>query len=173
MDLFGASCPFLCWCMEMVPCTWTQITNWVPLVTQTGKKSHIVALFTEKDSYTNLQKNNNNNNKNEGSQGYNFQSIFCTSTFSFTSSASHGILYKFFYLVRQLLKVLVAQTQFEHKYGEMPENSFPLWFPVKQTNTETNQQTNSSDPFGQKLKWSNQALPATLAVRERKTSSSS
>ena len=28
-----------------------------------GKKSHIVALFTEKDSYTNLQKNNNNNKK--------------------------------------------------------------------------------------------------------------
>ena len=62
----------------------------------------------------------------EGSQGYNFQSIFCTSAFSFTSSASHGILYKFFYLVRQLLKVLVAQTQFDHKYGEMPQNSFHL-----------------------------------------------
>ena len=83
----------------MVPCTYIQ----------KGKKSHIVALFAEKDSYTNLQiiiiiiiii--------NEESQGYNFQSIFCTSTFSFTSSASHGILYKFFYLVRQLLKVLVA-----------------------------------------------------------------
>ena len=140
----------------MVPCTYTQ----------KGKKSHIVALFAEKDSYTNLQiiiiiii--------NEESQGYNFQSIFCTSAFSFTSSASHGILYKFFYLVRQLLQVLVAQTQFDHKYGEMPENSFPLWFLVKQTNTETNQQTNSSDPFGQKLKWSNQALPATLAVREK------
>ena len=140
----------------MVPCTYTQ----------KGEKSHIVALFAEKDSYRNLQiiiiiii--------NEESQGYNFQSIFCTSAFSFTSSASHGILYKFFYLVRQLLQVLVAQTQFDHKYGEMPENSFPLWFLVKQTNTETNQQTNSSDPFGQKLKWSNQALPATLAVREK------
>ena len=32
----------------------------------------------------------------EGSQGYNFQSIFYTSAFSFTSSASHGILYKIF-----------------------------------------------------------------------------
>ena len=99
----------------MVSCTYTQ----------KGKKSHIVALFAEKDSYRNLQiiiiiii--------NEESQGYNFQSIFCTSAFSFTSSTSHGILYKFFYLVRQLLKVLVAQTQFDHKYGEMPENSFPL-----------------------------------------------
>ena len=111
---------------EMVPCTCTQITKYVPLVTQKGGKSHFVALFTEKDSYTNLKiiiiiiii-------KNEGSQGYNFQSIFCTSVFSFTSSASHGILYKFF-LVRQPLKVLVAQTQFDHKYGEMPENSFPF-----------------------------------------------
>ena len=62
----------------MVPCTYTQ----------KGKKSHIVALFAEKDSYTNLQiiiiiii--------NEESQGYNFQSIFYTSAFSFTSSASH------------------------------------------------------------------------------------
>ena len=36
---------------------------------------------------------------------------------------------------------------------------------MKQTNTETNQQTNSSDPSGQKLKWLNQALPAALAVR--------
>ena len=59
----------------------------------------------------------------EGTQGYNFQSIFCTSAFSFTSSASHDILYKFFCFT---LKVLVAQTQFDHKYGEMPENSFPL-----------------------------------------------
>ena len=33
----------------------------------------------------------------EGSQGYNFQSIFCTSASSFTSSTSHDILYKFFY----------------------------------------------------------------------------
>ena len=71
---------------KMVPSTW-YTNHQVPLVTQKGEKSHFVALFTEKDSYTNLQKKEKREAKATISTQFSALLLFFFIGFSFSSKS--------------------------------------------------------------------------------------